>query len=123
MKCASVKAAGVDCDDDGRKRDPERYASIHSADLDQHIANFGEVAALSGHPVFARIWIRASRLENASRSTSPRKWPSSMSSAAEVGPWVATARFPLQARRRLPAATRMAASASSEGEVDARRRR
>ena len=53
VKCASVKAAGVDCDDDGRKRDPERYAQIHSGTLDQYIANFEEVReTLSGHPVF-----------------------------------------------------------------------
>ena len=54
VKCASVKAAGVDCDDDGRKRDPERYAQIHSGTLDQYIANFDAVReTLSGHPVFA----------------------------------------------------------------------
>ena len=54
VKCASVKAAGVDCDADGRKRDPERYAQIHSGGLDQYISNFGEVReTLSGHPVFA----------------------------------------------------------------------
>ena len=54
MKCASVKAAGVDCDDDGRKRDPERYAQIHGGGLDEYISNFGEVReTLSGHPVFA----------------------------------------------------------------------
>ena len=53
VKCASVKAAGVDCDDDGRKRDPERYAQIHSGTLDQYIANFHAVReTLSGHPVF-----------------------------------------------------------------------
>ena len=53
VKCASVKAAGVDCDDDGRKRDPERYAQIHSGTLDQYIANFDAVReTLSGHPVF-----------------------------------------------------------------------
>ena len=53
VKCASVKAAGVDCDDDGRKRDPERYAQIHGGGLDQYISNFGEVLeTLSGHPVF-----------------------------------------------------------------------
>ena len=43
VKCASVKAAGVDCDDDGRKRDPERYAQIHGGGLDEYIANFEEV--------------------------------------------------------------------------------
>ena len=53
VKCASVKTAGVDCDDDGRKRDPERYAQIHSGTLDQYIANFHAVReTLSGHPVF-----------------------------------------------------------------------
>jgi len=54
VKCASVKAAGVDCDDDGRKRDPERYAQIHGGGLDQYIANFDDVReTLSGHPTFA----------------------------------------------------------------------
>ena len=43
VKCASVKGAGVDCDNDGRKRGPERYAQIHSGTLDQYIANFEEV--------------------------------------------------------------------------------
>ena len=56
VKCpgASVTAAGfVDCDD-GRKRDPERYAQIHGGGLDEYISNFGEVReTLSGHPVFA----------------------------------------------------------------------
>ena len=46
-------AVSGDCDDDGRKRDPERYAQIHSGTLDQYIANFDAVReTLSGHPVF-----------------------------------------------------------------------
>ena len=54
VKCASVKAAGVDCDNDGRKRDPERYAQIHGGGLDEYIRNFDDVQkTLSGHPVFA----------------------------------------------------------------------
>ena len=81
MKCASVKAAGVDCDDDGRKRDPERYAQIHSGGLDQYISNFGEVQeTLSGHPVFAAYLGSARADSKTLEKHLARNWPSSMAS-------------------------------------------
>ena len=113
MKCpgASVTAAGfVDCDD-GRKRDPERYAQIHSGTLDQYIANFDAVReTLSGHPVFGP-YLDPLGARNASRSTSPPKLALAMAPSRARS--VATAaRFRLQA---LPAALRGARRASTRG--------
>ena len=76
VKCASVKAAGVDCDDDGRKRDPERYAQIHSGTLDQYIANFDAVReTLSGHPVFGPYLDPLEPTRNAPRRPAPESGP------------------------------------------------